>query len=171
MLRVNKEIEDLKTKLSTHSEEIVKELKKKIDELKDKLAESQKEKNKHLDEKLKIQEIIDQQMEQIEYYSNKANKLEDEKSLRKQIEESVKENLRTKEEEIRVLKLAQIESIIRSFKVKFINIEEAKVDQEILVDGTVQTCQSLENDKEFFLRVTYKSNKDKNIKSFKVEAD
>lgn len=164
-------LQDLKSKLTTDSKEIVEGYKVEIEDLKKRLEEVHKEKNKYLDEKLKIEEIIDKQVEQIEYFNNKAMKLEDELVLRKQLNEEVTSNLRAKEEEIRVLKLAQIESVIRSFDVQFVNIEESKSTKEILTDGTVQTCQSLENNKDYFLRITYKSQIDKRVKTFKVEAD
>lgn len=130
-----------------------------------------KEKNKYLDEKLKIEEIIDKQIEQVDYLNNRANKLEDELVLRKQIEEDVTANLKRKEEEIRELKLQQEEKIINSFDVKFINIEDTKSSVEVMTTGTVQSCQSLKNNKDFFLRITYNSNKDKQTKTFKVDAD
>lgn len=128
-------------------------------------------KNKYCDEKLKIEAIIDKQVEQIDYWTNRAMKTEDELSLRKQLEEEVTKNLKAKEEEIRVLKLAMEEKIIKSFDVRFVNIEESKVGTEEYTKGTVQTCQSLSNSKDFFLRITYKSAKDKRTKTFKVDAD
>lgn len=164
-------IDELKTQLSTHSKEIVDEFKEQIETLKKELDASRKEKNKYLDEKLKIGEIIDQQADQLDYLNNKCMKLEDELSLRKQIENEVKANLIVKEEEIRVLKLATVEKVINSFDVKFINIEESKSTTEVLTKGTVQTCQSLENNKDFFLRLTYTNNKTNQVKSFKIDAD
>jgi chromosome segregation ATPase len=164
-------LQDLKSKLATDSKEIVEGYKFEIEDLKKRLEEVHKEKNKYLDEKLKIEEIIDKQVEQIDYFNNKAMKLEDELVLRKQLNDEVTSNLRAKEEEIRVLKLEKIENVIKSFDVQFVNIEEHKSTQEILTDGTVQTCQSLENNKDYFLRITYKSQIDKRVKTFKVEAD
>ena len=40
-----------------------------------------------------------------------------------------------------------------------------------MTKGTVQTCQSLFNSKDFFIRLTYTSSKDKRVKSLKVNAD
>lgn len=161
----------MQLKLSTESEEIVEAYKEEVKELTNKIIAVEKEKNKYLDEKLKIEEIIDKQVEQVEYWNNRAMKLEDELSLRKQIEESVTANLKQREEEIRLLKLAKIESVIKSFDVKFINIEESKGTSEVLTKGSVQTCQSKENSKDYFLRITYESLKEKRIKSFRVDAD
>ena len=63
------------------------------------------------------------------------------------------------------------ERIIKSFEVQFINIEETKTITETFTKGTVQTCQSLYNSKDYFLRFTYTSSKDKRVKTFKVNAD
>lgn len=164
------DIKKIKDKLSESSKEIVDGYKQEIADLNLKLTESVKAKNKLLDEKLKIEEIIDKQIEQVDYWSNKANKIEDELSLRKQLEESVTQNLKKAEEQIRILKLEKEEKTLWSFKVKFINIEEAKSAKEILTPGTVQTWQSL-HENLYFLRLTYTSNKDKLVKSFKVDAD
>lgn len=166
-----KEIEELKQKLTTHSNDIVEGYKAEIESLKADLKEAQDQNNKYLDEKLKIEEVMNMQVDQIEFSTNKAMKLEDELKIRKQIEDDVTKNLRIKEEEVRVLKLRWEENTIRSFDVKFVNIEESKVGEEVLVDGTVQTWQSRENSKDYFVRITYRSNKDKNMKTFKVEAD
>jgi hypothetical protein len=74
---------------------------------------------------LKIEEIIDKQVEQVDYFGHKVQKLEDELALRRQIEDSVTQNLRDAEEQIRVLKLEKEENIITTFDVKFINIEKS----------------------------------------------
>ena len=161
---------ELKSDLSMHSKEIVEGYKSEIKDLVSKLKDSETSNNKLLDEKLKIQGIMDQQSEQVEFFSDKINKLQDELNLRKEIEEGVTQNLRAAEEEIRTLKLSQKERIIKSFEVKFINIEKNAEKTEKLISGTVQTCQSLE-DKTYFVRITYKSPKEKRTKSIKVEAD
>jgi len=162
---------DLKAKLSHHSEEIVEGFKRELNDVKIELAASEKARNKVLDEKLKIEEIIDKQIEQVEYWTNKANKLEDELALRKQIEESVTNNLKKSEEQIRILKLEKDEKVIKSFSVKFINIEESKDSTQVMTKGTVQTCQSVHSENDYFLRITYVSAKDKQVRSFRIEAD
>ena len=134
-----KQIEDLQSQLSHHSKEIVDNFQAQIAELKKSLEDSDKEKRKYLDEKLKIEEIIDQQVEQVEYWNHKAMKLEDELALRKQIEDEVTENLRKKEEQVRILLLEKEEEVIKSFSVKFINIEESKSTEEVLTEGTVES--------------------------------
>jgi len=143
---------------------------KEIENLKTEIREVQKEKNKYFDEKLKIEEVIDQQVEQVEYWNNKAMKLEDELQIRKQIEDEIRQNLKNKDEEIRQLKISKSETVIKSFDVKFVNIEDAKVSEENLTIGTVQAWQSLENENEYFLRLTYTSKKDKNVKTFTIDA-
>lgn len=164
-------MDELQAKLSTHSEEIVDNFKKEIEDLKKELSVVENEKNKYLDEKLKIEEIIDKQIEQVEYFNNRWMKLEDELQLRKDINNEMTKNLQNKEEEIRILKLEKEENVIKSFDVKFINIEESKPGKENLTKGTVQTCQSRENSKDFFIRITYASKTENKMKSFKVEAD
>lgn len=163
--------EKQKASISSSAYEAIENLRKEIEEYKVKISDLEKEKNKLYDEKLKIETIIDKQIEQVDYWTNKANKLEDELILRKKIEEDVTQNLKHKEEEIRLLKLEKEEKIIKSFDVRFINIEETKTVTETLTKGTVQTCQSLHNNKDFFIRLTYVSLKDKRVKSFKVNAD
>lgn len=75
------------------------------------------------------------------------------------------------EEQIRLLKLEKEESVIKSFDVKFINIEDPKSTTEKLTSGTVQTCQSLKDSSSFYLRITYVSAKEKRMKTFTVDAD
>jgi len=166
-----KKVDQLNAELGSHSKAIVDKYFQEIEELKKELAVVSKEKNKYLDEKLKIAEIIDKQGEQIDYFNNKAMKLEDELMLRKQLNEEVTGNLRNKEEEVRILRLQKKEAVIKSFEVQFINIEENKSTEQILTKGTVQSCQSLEKSNDYFLRITFVSQKDKTVKSFKVEAD
>ena len=50
-----------------------------------KLKEKTDEKNKYLDEKLKLEAVIDQQLEQVDYNSQRAQKAEDELKIRKTI--------------------------------------------------------------------------------------
>ena len=97
--------ENLRATFSSSASEIEEKLKREIEECKKKISDSDKEKNRLLDEKLKIETIIDKQIEQIDYWTNRALKSEDEMMLRKKIEEDVTMNLKIKEEEIRVLKL------------------------------------------------------------------
>lgn len=93
--------EQLKANISSSAYEAIENLRKEIEDYKKRISELEKEKNKLYDEKLKIETIIDKQIEQVEYWTNKANKLEDELILRKKIEEDVTQNLKAKEEEIR----------------------------------------------------------------------
>ena len=58
-------------------------LKKEIEEFKQKLTNYEKEKNKLLDEKLKVESVIDTQLEQLDYWNNRALKAEEEVALRK----------------------------------------------------------------------------------------
>lgn len=66
-----KVIDDLTCKISTQSKEIVEGYKLEINNLLIKMTSLEKEKNLYFDEKLKIQQIIDQQVEQVEYLNNK----------------------------------------------------------------------------------------------------
>ena len=100
-------------------ETVKEESKKEIDEFKRKFLEYEKEKNKLLDEKLKIETVIDTQLEQIDHLTLRATKAEEEVALRRKFEEDVTKNLRKKEEEIRVMKLEKEEKVIKSFTVKF----------------------------------------------------
>ena len=70
-----------------------------------------------------------------------------------------------------MLKLEKEEKVIKSFAVKFFDIEEAKNPEDATTKGKVQTCQSLSDANNFFLRITYISMLEKKVKSFKIEAD
>lgn len=69
-----KKMKLLHAKLGEASKEVIEGYKEEIQKLMFQMAESEKVKSRLLDEKLKIEEIIDKQVEQIDYWSNKANK-------------------------------------------------------------------------------------------------